>query len=122
MTLPNKGSRTITVDNLVYRWKPSPMRWYEPPMMSFVAHLDGIPRDMKALYSTLEVTMWERHCSIITPQIAANLIQGHGAAGGCRTSPSRDPTGLGQTRPQRLSDDTHSGTKLIGRADGGNPS
>lgn len=76
MTLPRKGSRTIEVDGAVYRWKPSPMRGYEPPMMSLVAHEDTKPAN-----STLDVAFWESHCSILTPEVVALIIRGALGAG-----------------------------------------
>ncbi len=71
MTLPRKGSRTVNVDGVVYRWKPSPMRGYEPPMIALITHEDTTPSN-----STLEVQTWERHCSILTPDIVASFIRG----------------------------------------------
>lgn len=71
MTIPRKGSRTVVVDGVVYRWTPSPMRGYEPPMLALVAHEDTLPAN-----STLEVQTWERHCSILTPNIVESFIRG----------------------------------------------
>lgn len=76
MTLPRKGSRTVAVDGVVYRWKPSPMRGFEPPMLALIAHEDTLPAN-----STLEVQTWERHCSILTPDIVESFIRGAIKAG-----------------------------------------
>lgn len=47
------------------------MRRYEPPMMAVIVHEDTLPAN-----SVLEVQVYERHCSIFTPEIVAALIRG----------------------------------------------
>jgi hypothetical protein len=70
MTLPRSGSRVTTVKGRLFRWKPSPMRGCEPPMMGFVCHADTRPSN-----SVLEVQLWQTHCDIITPDGARVLIE-----------------------------------------------
>lgn len=71
MTLPRHHSRLITVDDRVFRWKPSPMRGYSTPKMGFLCHEESEPSK-----STLKLTMWEEHCPVITPAVAESLIRG----------------------------------------------
>lgn len=83
MTLPLKGSRTITINDRVYRWKPSLMRGYSPPMMALVAHEEVLGRRKTGdgPLSTLEVQVYESHCSILTPAVVEALIRGALALG-----------------------------------------
>jgi hypothetical protein len=69
MTIAKKGSRTILVNDVQYRWVPAPLRGCEPPMMSFLCHTDKEPSD-----SLLNVQMWEKHCSVVTPGVVETFI------------------------------------------------
>lgn len=46
------------------------MRRLSPPMVAFICHADTKPSD-----SILEVTLFESHCSIITPEVVEALIR-----------------------------------------------
>lgn len=72
MTLPRKGTRTIKVDGTVYRWRAThggPD--FTPTMVTLHTHVDKQPAD-----SVLEVHVWTRHASILTPELVASLIRG----------------------------------------------
>jgi hypothetical protein len=70
MTMPKKGTRAIQIDSVRYRWKADMNTGFSPPMTSFVAEAD-----MKPSRSSLQVMLWQRHVTIVTPEIASTLIR-----------------------------------------------
>lgn len=70
MTLPRKGSRTVQVDGVVYRWTAKSESW-PPSRVRLIAHEETLPAN-----SVLDLQVWESHCAVLTPDIVVHLIRG----------------------------------------------
>lgn len=82
MTIPRKGSRTINVDGVSYRWVVSTKgyravvdHWgndeHVPLKLVLTVQEDKVPAD-----STLMLEVWATHVPSITPELAASFIRG----------------------------------------------